>query len=137
MKTEKARPTVVIADDHVGILERISGLLMADYDIVATVTNGRKAVEAVAQFSPDIAVLDIAMPELDGLGAAREVKQMWCNTRIIFLTVHADKDYVHAALETGASGYVLKSCMQSDLIHAIRHALAGHVFVSSYPLDID
>jgi len=134
MKTAKARPTVVLADDHAGIIECVSRLLISDYDVVAAVNDGRKAVEAVMRYSPDVAVFDIAMPELDGLGAAREVKQQWCNTRIIFLTVHADEDYVVAALESGASGYVLKSSMQSDLVNAIEHALAGRVFVSSYPI---
>jgi DNA-binding NarL/FixJ family response regulator len=132
MRTVNPRPTVVLADDHAGILESASRLLASDYDILATVTDGRKAVEAVLRLTPDVAVLDIAMPELDGFGAAREVRESWSDTRIVFLTVHDDEDFINAALATGVVGYVLKPFMQTDLVHAIADALEGRVFVSSH-----
>ena len=134
MKPSDNRPTVVLADDHTGVLESVSRLLIPSYDIVATASDGQEALEAVLQYGPDIAVLDISMPGLDGLGVARAVRDKWCNTRIVFLTVHDDQDYISAALETGAHGYVLKSQLQSDLISAIEHALAGRIFVSSHVL---
>jgi DNA-binding NarL/FixJ family response regulator len=132
MKMIDPRPTVVLADDHSGLLEHISKFLAPGYNILATVNNGLTAVDAVRRFNPDIAVLDIAMPELDGFGAAREMKQSSSGTRIVFLTLYDDNDYVSAALETGVLGYVLKCFMHSDLIPAIENALAGHVFVSAH-----
>jgi DNA-binding NarL/FixJ family response regulator len=132
MRAVTTRHTVILADDHAGILENASRLLAANYDILATVNDGRKAVEAVLRLSPDVAVLDIAMPELDGFGAAREVKQNWSDTRIVFLTVHDDQDFIAAALASGVNGYVLKPFMQTDLILAIEDALEGRVFVSTH-----
>jgi DNA-binding NarL/FixJ family response regulator len=127
-----ARPTVVVADDHARLLEEISKLLTPEYNILANVSNGLMAVDAVRRFNPDIAVLDIAMPELDGLGAAREMRQSSCGTKIVFLTLYEDEDYISAALETGVLGYVLKCFMHSDLIPAIENALAGNVFISAH-----
>jgi|SRR5215469_939448 len=132
MRAVTTRPTVILADDHAGILENASRLLASNYDILATVSDGRKAVEAVLRLSPDVAVLDVAMPELDGFGAAREVKQNWSDTRIVFLTVHDDQDFIAAALASGVNGYVLKPFMQTDLILAIEDALEGRVFVSTH-----
>jgi DNA-binding NarL/FixJ family response regulator len=131
-KTTDARPTVVVADDHSRLLEEISKLLTPGYNILATVSNGLMAVDAVRRFNPDLAVLDIAMPELDGIGAAREMRQSSRGTRIVLLTLYDDDDYVSAALETGVLGYVLKCFMHSDLIPAIENALAGNVFVSAH-----
>jgi len=132
MRAVTTRPTVILADDHAGILENASRLLASNYDILATVSDGRKAVEAVLRLSPDVAVLDVAMPGLDGFGAAREVKQNWSDTRIVFLTVHDDQDFIAAALASGVNGYVLKPFMQTDLILAIEDALEGRVFVSTH-----
>lgn len=137
MRAVTIRPTVILADDHAGILENASRLLASNYDILATVNDGRKAVEAVLRLSPDVAVLDVAMPELDGFGAAREVKQNWSDTRIVFLTVHDDQDFIAAALASGVNGYVLKPFMQTDLILAIEDALEGRVFVSTHAAKQD
>jgi DNA-binding NarL/FixJ family response regulator len=126
-----AFPTVVLADDNAAILEHISRILTPNYSILAAVPNGQSAVAAVVKFRPDVAVLDIAMPELDGFEAARQIRQNSTSTQIVFLTMYDDRDYVSAALQAGVLGYVLKSLMLSDLIPAIENALAGHVFVSS------
>jgi DNA-binding NarL/FixJ family response regulator len=130
MKTSDFRPTVVLADDHAGILDCVMRLLSPNHEILATVDNGRKAVEAVEHYKPDVVVLDIGMPVLDGLGAARELTLSQTKTKIILLTVWADESYIKAAFENGASGFVLKSCMQSDLANAIQYAMDGRVFVS-------
>jgi DNA-binding NarL/FixJ family response regulator len=132
IKTKDARPTVVLADDHAGFLRNISQLLTPGYDVVATADNGMTALDVVLRLSPDVAVLDIEMPKLDGLGAAREMRQCSRKTKIVFLTLYDDDDYIAAALSTGALGYVLKSFTHSDLIPAIENALAGQVFVSSH-----
>ena len=132
LKIKDGRPTLVLADDHAAVLERISRLLTPGYEILAAVGNGNMALDAVLRLDPDVAVLDIGMPGLDGLGAARELQHTCCRTKIVFLTLYDDNDYINAALNNGALGYVLKSCLNSDLIPAIEHALAGHVFVSSH-----
>lgn len=126
----KVRPTVVLADDHARILERVAKLLNPGFDVVATVSDGWMALQTCMRLSPEIAVFDIAMPEIDGIHAARALRRVGCSTRIVFLTVQDDADYIAAALEVGAHGYVLKCRLQSDLIPALQHALADHAFVS-------
>ena len=134
MNRTDLRLTVVLADDHAGIRESVSRWLSPVYKIVASVSDGIAAVEAIVELSPDIAVLDIAMPELNGIEVARELKKRGCNTKVVFLTVQEDEDYISTALQTGALGYVLKGRMRSDLLQAIEGAVAGDIFVSRYPL---
>jgi DNA-binding NarL/FixJ family response regulator len=124
------KPTVVIADDHDGILRRVSEILHNEFRIVAAVGDGARSIEAAAKFKPDVMVLDIAMPGADGIQAAREMRLLGLTPRIIFLTVQEDPDYVQAANKLGAC-YVLKSRMHIDLTQAIKEALAGRIFVSS------
>lgn len=131
------RKTVVLADDHPRILESASQLLLKNYEVVAAVSDGRKAVDAVIRFSPEVIVLDIAMPVLDGFGAALEIRQLSPKTRIIFLSVQADQDYINKAMTHGAAGYVLKSRMHADLIRAIESALNGNPFFSACATDTD
>ena len=131
MKDIVVHPTVVLADDHARVLVRVTRILSPAYNVIATVEDGWKAVQSIATFLPDVAVLDISMPRLDGLEAARELRQMRCRTSIVFLTVHEDEDYITAALAAGAKGYVVKSRLQFDLVRAIEDALVGRIFVSS------
>lgn len=128
--------TAVLADDHAAVLQRASRCLSPVCEILATVSDGSAAVEAIMRLHPDIAVLDIAMPRLNGIEVAREVKLQGCDTKVVFLTVQEDEDYISAALETGALGYVLKGQMRSDLVHAIENAAAGVIFISSRPLHL-
>ena len=121
---------VLLADDHAAILDQVRLELGEDFDIVGSVRNGRDAVDAALRLNPDVLVTDISMPILDGLQAARHLRSSNCRTKIVFLTIHADPDFVAAALSTGAFGYVTKPHLSTDLIPAIREALAGHVFVS-------
>ena len=127
---ERTRPTVVVADDHRRMLDAVSNLLADDFRLVAAVTDGRQAVDAVSRLDPDVAVLDITMPELDGFHAAEELRRRGSQAKVIFLTVNDDEDYVAAALESGGVAYVLKSRMYSDLMRAISAALAGEIFIS-------
>ena len=108
-------------------------MLAPEFEVIATAGDGLLALEAVARLSPEVVVLDIAMPGLDGIHTARQLRRSGCKAKIVFLTVQDDEDYISAALATGANGYVLKSRMQSDLIPAIREALAGGVFISPRP----
>ena len=124
------RPRVLLADDHPGVLEHVSRILADDYEVVGAFSDGRAAVDAAFQLQPDLVVLDIMMPELDGFHAARELRQRGSSAKVIFLTIQQDEEYVSAAMESGGVAYVLKSRMYSDLIRAIRQALAGNVFVS-------
>jgi DNA-binding NarL/FixJ family response regulator len=128
------RPTIVLADDHADLLPLLWQLLTPGYNVLEAVHDGLTAVDAVLRLKPDIAVLDIAMPRLDGFGVAREMRRCSCQTRIVFLTLSDDNDYISAAFQFGALGYVLKPLIHSDLIPAIENALAGHVFVSAHSL---
>ena len=123
------KPRIVLADDHQLMLDKIAHLLQRDFEIVAIVQTGRMAVQAVTELKPDVVVLDIAMPELGGIEAAREIRKIGSSARIVFLSIQDDPEYIEAASAMGI-GYVLKSRMRSDLAEAIREALAGRLFVS-------
>ena len=125
----ETKPKIVLADDHPAILEELSRLLQAEFDVVAAVHDGSSAVQAVVNLNPEAIVLDIGMPGLDGIDAARQLRKMGYMNRVVFLTVYRDPDYLEIASEMDAS-YVLKSRMRSDLPVAIRQALAGRQFVS-------
>ena len=121
---------VFLADDHPAMLEKIVDLMESTYEIVGTATDGRTALNEVANQCPDVLLMDISMPIMNGIEAAENLIRMGTKTKIIFLTVHDDPDFIKAALATGASGYVIKSHVATDLIPAIREALAGHRFIS-------
>jgi DNA-binding NarL/FixJ family response regulator len=119
----KAR--LVLADDHESVLILEAQLLRAHFDVIATVTNGAALVEEVQRSSPDVVVLDIAMPQMDGIQAARELRRLGLQTKIVFLTVQESDAFVSAAKAAGASGYVLKKCMAKDLVRAVKKVIAG------------
>src|SRR4051794_34493599 len=101
-----------------------------EFEVVKAVGNGRSAVEEAERLDPDFVVLDVSMPGMDRIAAARRLRESGLRTKVVFLTVHGDPDYVREALAVGAVGYVLKSRLASDLIPALRNALAGRPFVS-------
>ncbi len=123
------RIRVLLADDHEAMLERVTKLLGADCDVVGAVSDGEQALEAVRQLNPDVLVLDISMPVMNGIETARRLKEAKSETRIVFLTVHDDPDFVGEALEAGAQGYVRKQRIASDLVTAIKEAHAGRPFL--------
>ena len=130
--TSTSRPRVVIADDHPGALHAVLSMLdIEEFQVVAAVTDGDLALDAVERFHPDLVILDVCMPRLDGLRTARELNTQGFTGSIIFLTVQEDDDYLSAAFAAGARGYVIKSQMRTDLLRAIGEALAGKTFVSS------
>ena len=121
---------VLLADDHETVQARVRSILCKDFEVVGTVGNVRYAITEVDRLNPDVLVIDISMPVLDGLQTASRLHQKGCRTKVVFLTVHEDQDYVDAALAAGASGYVTKSHLTSDLVPAIREALIGHTYIS-------
>ena len=101
------------------------GILDESFDIVGAVNNGRDALVETERLDPDVLVMDISMPVLNGLQAANRLKIVSQRTMVVFLTVHTDQDFVNSALFAGARGYVTKPDLTSDLVPAIREALAG------------
>jgi len=127
-----AFPRVLLADDAPEMLERITQLLRDGFDIVGRAHNGEEALQAAASLDPDLVILDISMPLLNGIQVASSLRERGCRAKVIFVTVHEDRDYVEGAFSVGALGYVLKSRFASDLIPAVREVLQGHTFRSSF-----
>jgi DNA-binding NarL/FixJ family response regulator len=125
------RPRVLLADDHKEMRDRIRHHLEAEFDVVETVENGRTLLDAASRLNPDVCLLDISMPVLNGIETAIQLKKRGSTAKVLFLTIHEDLDFLDAALKCGASGYVLKRRMTSDLRPAIRDVLAGKTFISS------
>ncbi len=124
------RIRVLLADDHEAMLERVARLLTTECDVVGTVTDGQQALEAARALKPDLLVLDISMPVMNGIETAHHLKKAGIEAQIVFLTVHDDPALAKAALEAGALGYVITSRINLDLMSAINEAHAGRTFVS-------
>lgn len=105
-------------------------MLEPDFDVVGTINDGTALLEAASRMKPDVCLMDISLPGMSGIEAATRLKEGGSEAKLVFLTVHEDPDYVRAAIVAGASGYVVKSRMASDLELAIREAVAGRFFVS-------
>ncbi len=110
--------------------EKVARLLESEFDIIGAVTDGEALLKEAAELDPDIVILDITMPGLSGIEAARRLRETGSHAKIVFLTVHEDPDFIHEALTTGALGYVVKPRLASDLLAAMRAALEGRSFVS-------
>ena len=124
------RPRVLLADDHKIVAEGLRSILEPEFEIVGTVEDGRALVEAAQKLNPDVIVVDISMPLLNGIEAARQLKKGSSQAKVVFLTMHPDVTYATRALEAGASGYVLKHAAPSELITAIREALKGRIYLT-------
>ena len=125
-----AKIRVVLADDHIPIMVQIREVLGEQCEVLGSFVNGSQAVDASLRMDPDVVVLDISMPVLNGIQAAQQLQAANSRAKIIFLSMHDDPDFVAAALSTGACGYVIKSRLSTDLVPAIREALSGRRFVS-------
>jgi DNA-binding NarL/FixJ family response regulator len=121
---------VLLADDHGDFLRKVQAELSTEFEIVDTAANGEDAIAAVHRLDPDVLVIDISMPILDGLQAASRLRDARCRTKIVFLTIHEQCDFVSAAFAAGASAYVSKRHLGTDLVAAIREVLQGHTFIS-------
>ncbi len=126
------RPRVLLADDHSLLLEAFEKLLEPECEVVGTVSDGRELLEAAPRLLPDVIVLDIAMPRLNGLDAARQLKRDLPEVKLVFLTVNEDPDLAAEALRLGASGYLLKKSAASELFQAIEHAFEGRSYVTPF-----
>jgi DNA-binding NarL/FixJ family response regulator len=124
------RPRVLLADDHPAVLALTAQALAGQCLIVGKVRDGYQLLAEAERLHPDVIVLDITMPRLDGIEAARQLRRSRHPARLVFLTVHEDADYARAALDVGGLGYVVKARIASDLLPAIRAALADRSFVS-------
>ncbi|HEY6291597.1 MAG TPA: response regulator transcription factor [Terriglobia bacterium] len=125
-----SRTKVLLADDHTLLLEAFKGLLEPEFEVVGTVGDGRALLKAAQTLNPDVIVLDISMPLLNGLDAAEQLKAKSPRTKLIFLTMNPDPDMALEAFRVGALGYLLKTSAASELTIAIRNALRGLKYVT-------
>ncbi len=124
---------IVVADDHTLIRQGIVGLLNAqvDMEVIAQVGTGQEAVQAALSLAPDVLLMDLSMPGLNGIDATREIKQQATGVRVLVLTIHDREDYLFQALRAGAAGYILKGADIQELLSAIRTVYRGNVYL--YP----
>src|SRR5207244_4198207 len=128
--TRVKRPRVLLADDHRLLREAFVKLLEPDCDVVGAVTDGRALLEAAPKLRPDVVVLDIAMPLLNGLDAARQLKRLMPTVKVIFLTVSEDPELAAEAFRVGASGFLLKNSAACELLQAIQEVMQGRSYVT-------
>ncbi len=124
------RPRVVLADDHALLLGALEKLLTPEFEVVGQVSDGRALVAAVDHANPDVVVVDIAMPNLNGLEAGRLIKQMHRQVRLVFLTMNEEPELAAEAFRAGASAYLLKRSAASELVRAIREVMRGRSYVT-------
>ena len=124
------RPRLLLADDHTLLLEGIRLMLEPEFELVGSVEDGQALLAAAKTLKPDIILLDISMPALNGIDAARRLQKILPSAKLIFLTMHADSDYVAEAFRAGAMGYLLKRAAASELKIAIHEVMKGHHYVS-------
>ncbi len=125
-----SRTKVLLADDHTLLLEAFKGLLESEFDVVGTVGDGRALVERVRTLRPDVVVVDITMPLMNGLEAARQIHEMSPRPRLIFLTMNPDPAVANEAFQAGALGYLLKTSAASELTTAIRSVARGLKYIT-------
>jgi len=123
---------IVLAEDHTILREGLRALLSADpgFTVVGEAEDGREAVRCVERLSPDLVLMDLSMPRMSGTEAIREIKRRHPETRIIVLTVHKSEEYLHATLQAGADGYVLKDATHDELVLAIKSVVKGRPYLS-------
>ena len=121
---------ILLADDHPHFPELVESLLGPTFEVVGKVRDGRTLFDIALKLNPDIIITDISMPVLNGIDAVNELQRSGCRSKVIFLSVHSDLDFVRTCLAAGAFGYIVKSRLAVDLFPAIRGALEGNLFVS-------
>jgi DNA-binding NarL/FixJ family response regulator len=126
-----SRSRILLADDHTLVAELCRKLLETEFDVVGIVNDGLGLVRAAAELKPDVVVVDVAMPVLNGLDAGRQVKEMLPAVKLIFLTMNPDLEVAAEAFRRGASGYLLKTCAAAEMVQAVRQVLRGKSFMSA------
>ncbi len=121
---------LLMADDHTLVLEGLQRILESEVELVGAAENGRDLVRMNEQLKPDVVLVDISMPQLNGIDATRQLLKTTPNTKVIFVTMHADADYVAEAFRVGASGYLLKRSAASELVAAIQEVMKGRYYVT-------
>ncbi|MBL8038234.1 response regulator [Nitrospira sp. CMX1] len=124
------KPRILIADDHLLVAEGIRKLLESEVEVLGVFSDGRALTKAVEETHPDLIIVDISLPLLNGLDAARQVKQFDPKVKILMLTMHADQVFVVEAFRLGVSGYVLKQSLAGELQQAVRELLKGNTYIS-------
>ena len=124
--------TVFLADDHAVVRDGLRVLLEAqpDISVIGDAANGRAAVHLVAQLCPDVVIMDIAMPDLNGIEAARKISEVCPSTQVIILSMHSTTEHIFRALQAGARGYLLKESAGIEVVNAVRAVHAGHRYLS-------
>ena len=125
-----SRSRILIADDHVLIQEGLKRMLEPQHDVVEAVSDGKSLVEAALRLKPDLIILDVSMPLLGGIEAARQIRKRLPRIKLLFLTVHANPAYLQEALGVGAIGYILKSSTREQILDAVKAVLAGQRYIS-------
>ena len=126
------RADLLLADDHKILRQGLRTLLEQETDIhvVGEADNGRSSIKLTGELAPDVVIMDVAMPDLNGIDATRRITEVEPKTRVLALSMHSDGRYVRGMLQAGARGYILKDCAAEELTHAIRTVMAGQVYVS-------
>jgi len=122
---------IIVADDNPRMLDQVVSLLRTDFEIVATATDGVSARECIHRYKPDVAVLDVVMPRVNGIELARELSRNGHSTHVVICSVENDPETIDAARNAGALGYVFKPRMARDLVAAVKSAAAGRPFTST------
>jgi DNA-binding NarL/FixJ family response regulator len=134
------RARVLLADDHLSVTEALKRILNTEFEVVGAVQDGLSLISAVAELAPDVVVMDISMPELDGFSALQRLRSKGSDVKVILISMFHEPSFVSIALEWGASGFVLKHSAFDELIPAVRAALDGRIYSSSLlknkPADI-
>jgi DNA-binding NarL/FixJ family response regulator len=123
---------IVIAEDHTILREGLKSLLSSnpDFEIIGEAEDGREAIRCVEKFKPDLILMDLSMPRINGLDAIKEIKKRFSETKILVLTVHKTEEYILASLKSGADGYILKDSTHAELVLAVKNVLSGKHYIS-------
>jgi DNA-binding NarL/FixJ family response regulator len=124
------KPRLLLADDHTLVLEGLKKILESDFELVGAAENGRDLLRLAEELKPDVVLLDISMPLLNGIDACKQLLKASPQAKVIFVTMHADSDYVAEAFRAGASGYLLKRSAASELVNAIHEVIKGRYYVT-------
>lgn len=129
---------ILIADDHKIVRDGLRGLLdrMPDMEVTAEAESGREALELIEQTSPDVVIMDVNMPDMNGIEATRQIVENNPKVRVLALSMHSDRRYIAEMLKAGASGYLLKECAFEELARAIRNVASGHIYLGPKIADV-